>query len=41
MVSFLHVTKENLKEHCPNWSKIPDYTFRKLIIGGSGSRKIN
>ena len=41
MVSFIHVTKENLKEHCPNCSKNPYYQSRKLIIGGSGSRKIN
>ena len=27
--------------HNPNWSYIPDYPFRILIIGGSGSGKTN
>ena len=31
--------KENIKEHNPNWPKIPDYSHRILIICWSGSRK--
>ena len=31
--------KENIKEHNPNWPKIPDYSHRILIIWGSESRK--
>ena len=27
--------------HNPNWSYIPDYPFRILIVGGSGSGKTN
>ena len=41
MISFDDVTKENTKEHIPNWPQIPDHLFRILIIGGSGSGKAN
>ena len=30
-------SKENIKEHDPNWSQIPDHLYIMLIIGGSGS----
>ena len=30
---------ENIKEVNPNLPQIPDYPYRKLIIGGSGSGK--
>ena len=35
--------KENIKEHNPNWTKIPDhpYPYRISITGGSISAKIN
>ena len=39
MFSFDYITKEDIKEHNPNWPKIPDHPYRMLIIGGSGSRK--
>ena len=39
MINFDNVTKENRKEHNPNWPQIPDHPYRILIIGGSGSRK--
>ena len=33
---------ESVEEsHSPNWSYIPDYTYRILIIGGSESGKSN
>ena len=41
MFNFDYVTNEDIKEHNPNWSKIPDHPCRILIIGSSGSRKTN
>ena len=41
MINFGDVTKENIKEHNPNWPHIPDYPCRSLIMGGSGSGKTN
>ena len=35
------VTKENIKEHNPNWPYIPGHSYIILITGGSGSGKIN
>ena len=39
MINFDDVTKENIKEHTPNWPQTPDYSYRILITGGSGSGK--
>ena len=39
MINFDDVTKENIKEHNPNWPQIPDHPYRILIIVGSGSEK--
>ena len=39
MINFDDVTKENIKEHNPNWPQIPDHLNRILITGGSGSGK--
>ena len=41
MINFDDVTKENIKEHNPNWPQIPVHPYRILIIGGSGSGKTN
>ena len=41
MINFNDVTRENIKEHNPNWLKIPDHPCRILIIGSSGSGKTN
>ena len=41
MFNFDDVIKENIKEHDPNWPRIPDHPYRVLIIGGSGSGKTN
>ena len=41
MIHFDDVIKENIKEHNPNWPKIPDHPYRILITGGSRSGKIN
>ena len=34
------ITNESNREHYKKWSFIPDYLYRILIIGSSGSRKI-
>ena len=41
MINFDEYTNENKKEHNPNWPYIPDYPYRILIIGGSGTGKTN
>ena len=41
MFSFDYITKEDIKEHNPNWPKIPDHPYCILTIGGSGSGKTN
>ena len=41
MINFDDVTRENIKEHSPNWPQVPGHPYRMLIIGGSGSRKRN
>ena len=35
------ITKEDIKEHNPNWPEIPDHPYRILIAGCSGSGKTN
>ena len=30
-----------IKEHNPNWPEIPEYPYKILIVGGSGSGKTN
>ena len=44
IINFDDVTKENIKQHNPNWPQIGhnwiDHTYRLLIIRGSGSIKI-
>ena len=39
MINFDDVTKENIKEHNPNWPQIFDNPYRILIVKGSGSGK--
>ena len=41
MINFDDALKENINEHNPNWSQIPDHPYRILIIGRSGSEKTN
>ena len=41
MINFNYITKENIKEHNLNWQQSPDYSYKMLIIGDSGSRKTN
>ena len=41
MTNFDNVTKENIKEHNPNWPQIPDHPYRIFTIESSGSGKAN
>ena len=41
MINFNLVTKENIKEHNPNWPQTLDHPYSILIIGGSESKKTN
>ena len=41
MISFGDYTNEYKSEHNSNWPYTPDHTNRILIIGGSGSGKVN
>ena len=41
MIKFDDITKENIKEHNSNCPQLPDYPYRILIAGGSGSEKAN
>ena len=41
MINFDDVTKENIKEHNPNWPKIPNHPYKILIIWGWGPGKTN
>ena len=41
MISLDSITNENNKEHNEKWPYVPDYAYRILIIGGSGSGKTN
>ena len=39
MINFDDATKENIKEHNPNWPQILDHPYKILIIVSSGSGK--
>ena len=41
MINFDYYANENKTEHNQNWPYIPDYPYKILIIGGSGSGKGN
>ena len=41
MINFDCVTKENMKEHNPNWLQILNHPHRILTFRGSGLGKIN
>ena len=41
MINFGDYTNENKIEHNSKWPYIPDYPYRILILGGSGSGKTN
>ena len=41
MINLDSITNENDKKHNEKWPHIPDYPYRILRIGGSGSGKTN
>ena len=41
MINLGDYVNENKAEHNEKWPYIPDYPYRILIIGGSGSEKTN
>ena len=41
MINLGSIVNDNNKKHNENWPYIPDYPYRILIIGGSGSGKTN
>ena len=41
MFNFVYITKEDMKEHNPNWPEIPYHPYRILRVGRSGSGKAN
>ena len=36
-IHFDYITKDDIKEHNPNWPNISGNLYRILIIGGSGT----
>ena len=40
MFNFDYITKEDIKEHNPNWPEIPNHPYR-ILVGSSGSGKTN
>ena len=41
MFDFDHIAQANIKERNTKWPEIPNHPYKILIVGGSGSRKIN
>ena len=41
MFNFDYITKQDIKDHNPNWPEILDHPYRILILEGSGSGKMN
>ena len=41
MINFDDVKQENIKEHNPNWSQIPDHPYKTLITEVSVYGKTN
>ena len=41
MINLYSITNENNKEHNQKWPFIPDHSYRKIVIGGSGLGKTN
>ena len=35
MINYDSVRKESIKDHHPDWPRIPDHLYRILAIGGS------
>ena len=41
IINYDDATRENIKKHDLNLLQILDHSYRKLIVGGSGSGKTN
>ena len=41
MFNFDYITKEDIKEHNPNWPQIHGHSQKILLVGGSWSGKTN
>ena len=41
MLNFDYITKEDIKEHDPNWPEMADHPYTILIVGGSACGKTN
>ena len=39
MINFDDYVNKNKRKHNPKWLYIPDYPYRVLLVGGSGSAK--
>ena len=39
MLNYDYITKEDIKEHNPNWHEFPDHQYRILRAKGSRSEK--
>ena len=40
-MNLMMLQKKTQRKHNPNWTQIPDHSYRILIIGSSGSGKTN
>ena len=40
-IDFTNIIRENIKEHIPNWPRIPDHAYSISITVGSGTGKPN
>ena len=36
MIDFEILQKRNIKEHNPNWTQVPDHSYKVLIIAALG-----
>ena len=41
MFNLNYITKEDIKEHNPNWLQLPDHPYKTLIVEDSGSGETN
>ena len=41
MLNFDYITKEDIKEHNPNWPEMADHPYTILIVGGCACGKTN
>ena len=41
MFNLNYITKEDIKEHNPNWLQLPDRPYKTLIVEDSGSGETN